>query len=316
MLKKGFNRIAMIFKEAISLLKGGWSLSYVMWNIIWWLSWSIKMNSLNKVAQAKKQKHIEKHLLKNYSDIIEKYSSAKESTENCTDFRIWVFWGQGLEKMPPLVKSCYKNLIKNNNNVQLIDMNNVREFVQIPQVVYEKLEKRELSYTNFSDILRNTLLAQYGGLWIDSTIWFPHKMPEDVKGCTFFSPHNRKDGTKWCGYAIGSNKKNSITFSFMRDTLTTVCTNEKIWPDYLFMGYLFDFAYKYIPATKAAMDETPQNNTRRFMLFAYMNKPYNDETYNDLIKDNFIFKLSYKANYKLICDGKETFYAKLIAKNQ
>ena len=52
------------------------------------------------------------------------------------------------------------------------------------------------------------------------------------------------------------------------------------------------------------------------MLFALMNKPYDNETYEDLIKDNFIFKLSYKANYQLVCDGKDTFYAQLIANNK
>ena len=52
------------------------------------------------------------------------------------------------------------------------------------------------------------------------------------------------------------------------------------------------------------------------MLFALMNKPYNDDIYNDFIKDNFIFKLSYKAKYKLECDGKQTYYAKLIANKQ
>ena len=82
------------------------------------------------------------------------------------------------------------------------------------------------------------------------------------------------------------------------------------------MGYLFDFAYKNIPATKTAIDETPQNNTRRFMLFALMNKPWDEEVYNELIKDNFIFKLSYKANYKLTCDEKKTFYAQLIESNK
>ena len=102
----------------------------------------------------------------------------------------------------------------------------------------------------------------------------------------------------------------------MRDMLTAVCVKEKIWPTYLFVDYLLDFAYKHLPATKAAMDATPQNNTRRYMLFALMNKPYNEKEYSELITNNFLFKLSYKANYKQTCDGQETYYAKLIAKNQ
>ncbi len=315
MIKKAFNRISTMFKEPVLLLKAGWSFSYVIWNFIWWLSWSIKMHKLNKFAADKKGTYIEKHLLKHYSDIIEKYRTAEESTQICKDFKIWIFWGQGKDKMPDVVKACYNKITENNDNVEFIDMSNVRDFVQLPEIIYEKLENKEISYTNFSDILRNTLLAQYGGIWIDSTVWFPYKMPKMVKDCFFFSPHNKQDGTKWCGYALGSNIIGSATFNFMREILTEVCIKEKIWPDYLLMGYLFDFAYAHIPATQKAMDSIPTNNTRRFMLFALMNQAYDEHTYKELIKDNFLFKLSYKAKYKLNCNGEKTFYAQLIANN-
>lgn len=315
-VKKIFNRIILITKETIQLLRSGWSVGYVLWNFLWWFSWSIKLQKLNKLATNKKTIYIEKHLIKHYGDIIEKYRIAEESCVECKDFKIWVFWGQGEDQMPALVKACYNKMIENNPNIQFIDMNNVRDFVKIPQTVYDKLEKKKISYTNFSDILRNTLLAQHGGVWIDSTVWFPHKMPEMVKQCEFFSPHDVASGTMFVGYALGSNKINSTTFCFTRDILTTVCLKEKIWPDYLLMGYLFDFAYKHIPATRTAINATPENNNRRYMLFALMNKPYDENTYTELTKDNFIFKLSYKAHYKLECDGKQTYYAKLIANKQ
>lgn len=316
MYKKIFNRINLVYKETILLLRSGWSLGYVIWNFIWWLSWSIKLLKLNKFASNKKSVYIERHLLKHYADIIEKYRNTKESEIMCNDFKIWFFWGQGIDKMPPLVKACYKKIIENNTNVQFIDMNNVRDFVEIPQIIYYKLERKEISYTNFSDILRNTLIAQYGGVWIDSTIWFPHKMPNIIKQCVLFSPHNAETKTTLVGYALGSNRISSVTFNFMKDVLTTICIKEKVWPDYLLMGYLLDFAYKNFSTTRIAINNLPQNNTRRFMLFALMNKPWNEEIYNELTKDNFIFKLSYKADYKLICNGEKTFYAQLIAKYQ
>ncbi len=316
MFKKIFNRISLVYKETISLLRSGWSLSYVIWNFIWWLSWSLKLQKLNKIATNKKTIHIEKYLLKNYSDIIEKYRNAKESTQECRDFKIWIFWGQGEENMPVLVKACYNKMIENNPNVQFIDMSNVRQFVKLPEIVYEKLRAGNLLYAHFSDIVRNTLLAKYGGLWLDSTIWTDGKIPELAKSYTFFSPHDKNNSIFWCSYAMGSNKINSVTFRFLQEMLVAVCTRERIWPEYLFQDRLLDFAHRNIPAAQSSIDATPENNTRRFMLFALMNKPYNDDTYNDLIKDNFIFKLSYKAKYKLECDGKQTYYAKLIANKQ
>ena len=73
MIKKIFNRITLVYKETISLLRSGWNFGYVVWNFIWWLSWSIKLQKLNKLATNKKTIYIEKHLIKHYGDIIEKY---------------------------------------------------------------------------------------------------------------------------------------------------------------------------------------------------------------------------------------------------
>lgn len=317
MIKKVISRISLIFNEAISLLRDGWSISYITWNIIWWLSWSMKLMSLNNKATAKKAKQIEKYIEKKYSYIIEKYRTAEESMVECQDFKIWVFWGQGIENMPKLVKRCYEQLTKyNNGSVHFIDMNNVRNYVELPEIVYEKLNSGKLLHAHFSDIVRNSLLAEYGGLWLDATVYTAGQIPEIAKHSTFFSPHDKDAGTYWCTYAIGSNKLNSVTFSFVRDLLIKTCAENRSWPDYLYQDYLFGIAQKHLPATKAAMDATPQNNTRRFMLFALMNKPYNEKEYSELIADNFIFKLSYKANYRLECNGEKTYYSKLIANKQ
>ena len=207
-------------------------------------------------------------------------------------------------------------MTENNPNVQFIDMNNVGEFVELPEIVYKKLRTGKLLYAHFSDIVRNSLLAKYGGLWLDATVYTSGKIPEIAKSYTFFSPNDEKNASYWCTYAMGSNKINSITFCFLKEMLIAVCTREDVWPEYLLQDRLISFAYRNIISSKIAIDETPENNTRRFMLFALMNKPYNDDIYNDLIKDNFIFKLSYKAKYKLECDGKQTYYAKLIANKQ
>ncbi len=316
MFKKIFNRISLVYKEAISLFSNGWSFGYVMWNFIWWLSWSAKLHKLNKLATKKKTVYIEKHFLKHYSDIIENYRNAKESTQECSDFKIWIFWGQGKENMPNVVKACYKKITENNDNVQFIDMSNVGDFVEIPNIIYEKLKTGKLLYAHFSDIVRNSLLAKYGGLWLDATVYTSGKIPEITKQCTFFSPHDKSNNTYWVSYAMGSNKINSVIFSFVRDILIAVCIKENIWPEYLLQDHIIDFAHKNIPSAKLSIDETPENNTRRFVLFALMNKPYDNEIYKDLIKDNFIFKLSYKANYKSTSSGQKTFYAQLIENYQ
>ena len=314
-LIKAKERFSSIISEFYHLIKAGWPLYWAMWNLIWWLSWYAGARKVNIIAEERKQSFLEKYINENYSEIVKKYTCSKESENECTNFRIWIFWGQGETDMPSLVRACYKKLKENNKNVQFIDMNNTKQFVVLPQVVYDKLKKGELLFAHFSDILRNTLIAQYGGLWLDATVWFPNKMPDIATSSTFFSPHNTDDNTFWCSYAMGSNKINSVTFSFVRDILTAVCEKEGKWPCYLFQDHVLKFAHKHIPAAKKAIDETPTNNTRRFMLFHLINKPYNEKEYSELISNNFIFKLSYKSLYKLEYEGRETFYSHLIANN-
>ena len=162
-ISKTIDRISMIFKEAHSLIKGGWEISYAMWCIIWWMSWSMKLTKLNKLSTEKKKHYIFRHIHKHYSSIVNRYQQAKESECECKEYKIWVFWAQGKDNMPSLVKACFNKLKENNKNVQFIDMNNVHEFVSIPSIVYDKLKKGEMLFAHFSDILRNTLLAQHGG---------------------------------------------------------------------------------------------------------------------------------------------------------
>lgn len=78
---------------------------------------------------------------------------------------IWVFWWQGEENMPTIVKACYNSIKKNRGlyKVILLDQKNFYNYVNIPTYILNKLESGKISITHFSDILRFNLLAKYGG---------------------------------------------------------------------------------------------------------------------------------------------------------
>ena len=196
--------------------------------------------------------------------------------------------------------------------VNILDLKSIGQYVQLPDFVYEKLKQGKLQYAHFSDILRNALLAEYGGMWLDATCWTAHPVPDMARESVFFSPHNEVDGTHWCTYAMGSNQVGSVTFSFVRDMLLAVCERERVWPDYLFQDRLLSFAHRKLKAAKEAIDAAPTNATRRFLLFPMMNKPFDKEYYRQLIETDWLFKLSYKSFYKEECDGMPTFYAAML----
>lgn len=61
----------------------------------------------------------------------------------------------------------------------MVTQNNLNDYIQIPRKIMQKVEKGSLSFTNFSDIVRCMLLARYGGLWVDSTMFFVQDIPEE-----------------------------------------------------------------------------------------------------------------------------------------
>lgn len=225
--------------------------------------------------------------------------------------------------MPELIRCCYLQLKANNNNVLLVSKDNIDEYVHLPDYIFEKVQQGKISFTHLSDILRVSLLAEYGGFWIDSTCWVTESLPKEVYGMTLISPRTKGlpdlpiwSNSRWCSWAIGTNIKGNPLFTFTRDVFYAIVLKTECWPFYLFMDYLYDYAYRNIPEVKTMIDAIPENNVRRNELHFMLNKSYNEYDYKNLISSNWIFKLSYKTPWKeKTADGKITFYGMLLNKN-
>lgn len=72
---------------------------------------------------------------------------------------IWIFWWQGEEQMPPIVKACYNSVLKhaNGHRVVLITKDNYKEYTNIDDNILDKLNKKYISLTVFSDVMRFNL---------------------------------------------------------------------------------------------------------------------------------------------------------------
>ncbi len=320
-IDKVFLRMKMILKEFL-LKSKYYSLSYAVYSTAWWLGWYIApLRTWAYWGLKKKTDWMDKYFRKNYSHIIEKYKNYKERGEVVDDYNIWVFWAQGEDNMPELVRACYKNLCKKNGDrVKLLTMKNVRDYVDIPQYVFRKNSRGIISYTHFSDILRVSLLARYGGIWIDSTCWLSQEIPMDIKSMPFWSCKTDNvvlplwSNSRWCGWSIATNKKNQLLFRFIEESLLLHAKVTSCWIDYIFLDYLFYFAYYEFDECKMIMNDLKQNNLKRNDLWILMNNSYDENKYLEIKKDTWIFKLSYKTILnKKTESGDETFYGKLIS---
>lgn len=126
-------------------------------------------------------------------EYIEKYSyvlneiKIKETSDKYPN-KIWQLWLQGKENMPSLVKKCHETVkFFHGNDVILLDKNNLNEYIQLPEYIEEKYKQGIITNANYSDLIRLSLLAKYGGCWVDSTIYLTDRIPDVILNSEFFS---------------------------------------------------------------------------------------------------------------------------------
>ena len=134
-------------------------------------------------------KVVAKETLRKYSYVLNKPDYVKK-TKNPYPNKIWIFWNNGFKNAPDLVHVCLNSIKKHlpEKEVILLDENNIGDYIKIPQYILEKYKKGIICPAHFSDIVRVYLLRDYGGLWMDATIFLSGKLPKDILNADFFAP--------------------------------------------------------------------------------------------------------------------------------
>ncbi len=223
--------------------------------------------------------------------------------------------------MPDLVRGCFQQVKSTNDNVILVTQENIRQYSDIPDYIFRRVEQGEISFTHLSDILRVSLLAMHGGLWLDSTCWIPASIPDEVKSLRLISPRTKDQpkmpfwsDSRWCGWCSGTNLVQNPLFVFTRDFFYSFYKTRSRIPFYLFIDYVYDYAYRNIPEVKTMIDTMPENNINRNKLHFLLNEKWNKQEYSKICKNNWVFKLSYKSVWKKKTPkGEETYYGKLFS---
>ena len=82
---------------------------------------------------------------------------------------VWCCWWQGVDSMPELVKKCHVRLKQvipaDKAELHIITLDNYKSYVDIPEHILEKFDKKIITMTTMSDVLRFHLLEIYGGYW-------------------------------------------------------------------------------------------------------------------------------------------------------
>lgn len=248
--------------------------------------------------------------LKNYN-----YNKEEDIVDSKFFNNIWVCWWQGLDNAPDIVKACILSVKRNagNHNVIVVTLDNYDKYINLPKWVKEKIDKKIISLTHFSDILRLALLSKYGGLWLDATLYCNDSLENifynkiwsikrpDYLHCSIASGN-------FATYALYSNVNYRFIFKTIYDFFLYYWEKNNFLVDYLTLDYMIVLAQKNNKLIKQAFDEILQNNSHCDDLCYLLNKEYNDKIWNDITKDTYLFKLTWKTKF----DYGNTFYRKIL----
>lgn len=234
--------------------------------------------------------------------------------------KIWMCWWQGLENAPALVKACVDSVRRNaaGREVVVVTEDNLCSFVDLPGWMLEKVEAGVASRTNLSDLLRLSLLARYGGIWLDSTFYCCGALDGSMYNAPLFSIkrpdylHGSIASGYFAGYSLGCNSENRSIFAFTRDLFLEYWRRSDFLIDYLLIDYLIVLAQRYKPEIKRRFDDIAPNNPACDELCKVMGNAYDEETWRHLSLGTDLFKLTWKRGFPESVGQNPTFYGKLI----
>ncbi len=282
----------------------------------WILSFNINFDKACSSYNKRKHRFILDYLEERYGYLIPQTLSVDSTSTAVTALPIWVFWYQGEEHMPPLVKLCIQSVRRNacGRPVYVLDKNNLSNYISIPTYIYEKLEKGIIKMACFSDIVRLSLLAEHGGHWIDATVYVNQPLSEDKLNPYFESikmPALEK-GTisdyRWSGFCLYAHPKASTMCCFRDIMLAYFRDGHRRIIDYFLIDYTFQMMYEKCEEFRQLIDSRSRTNAYTYSLVEVLNEPYQPLLW-EAWKEQQFFKLSWKIRIE---DKDDTFFYHLV----
>lgn len=156
-----------------------------------------------------------KKALRSYTQRAGRIAISEEMSKE-PSYIIWQYWTDGIENAPDIVKTCVDSVekFKNGNKHIVLNRQNIDQYANIPQYIWDKYEKGLIQPSIMSDIIRTYLLAEHGGIWVDATVLFTEDLPQYIIDADLFLLQNYLntdlDGLNIASYFISAKKNNEL----------------------------------------------------------------------------------------------------------
>lgn len=254
-------------------------------------------------------------LEKKYRKKLEEFDRNWEEEPHQRSNKIWICWLQGMDSAPEVVQKCYHSVVERmpDREIVVITYDNMKDYVQFPMFIQDKMERRIISGAHLADLLRLELLLRYGGTWIDATVYCSGSdIPDYMLNSELFMFQNLKPGrdghaivvSNWFITAYSNNKilaaVRYLLYAYWK-------TNNELMDYYVFHDFFQIIIDKYDEEWNKVV---PFNNATPHIILLRLFETYDEEIWDAVMKQTPFHKLTYKFdNEKKRIEG--TYYRKL-----
>ena len=313
MLMKDFDKFKKRFVQF-----GGWRLilQYARMGVFWTgvkaLIRCVVSGKSFKAAYPAVTERVDEILIERYRHILDenkdRFSKANPNSgkrrESAVSRIIWSAWLQGLDNAPEMVNVCLESHQKHlpGYEFRVLDMENYRQWVELPEWVEEKYARGMIPAALFSDVLRVAVLKRYGGVWMDASVLCTgfgnqqlQKQWTEVENSRFAVFRYYRKGDRYpsglSNWFIAATPDNVVLTS-VYDMLTAYWRDYDCTIDYYMMHLFISCALKAFPEMERGM---PKLNSRySFFLGDALSRTYSQEAWQELVDHVAIHKLNYR----------------------
>ncbi|KAF1024684.1 MAG: hypothetical protein GAK29_02399 [Acinetobacter bereziniae] len=271
---------------------------------------------LNNKANKLQKKHVELcwgvFLDYYFSNRLEMYQLKGKKQFNDQKI-IWQYWGQGIQSdLPHIVELCFSSVDQFKADYQIIrlDESNIKDYLDLPDFVWNKKNNPKFKHAFFSDIIRLALLNVYGGVWLDATILLTAPIESRILEADYFMFQRYKDASNkelWCkfqndyfdwsdeqnvnvlnSFIVG--KKGNKVLQICLDVLLNFWRTQENIPHYFFFQIMYDVLIK--GRLKSKQCEIIDDTLPHLLQFK-LNEPIDLVEYNNILQRTNIHKMTY-----------------------
>lgn len=224
---------------------------------------------------------------------------APAPVDTAADEKVFSLWLQGEENAPNLIKKCLDSVRrKYKDSYVLLDKNNLKDYIELPDFVIEKWKNGVLIPAHLSDIIRIELLWKYGGYWMDATNFMTGDFPDEIKKADFsmllangnIIPH------MFVQNCFIRAKKGDPLLGMWREVVLEYWKHNGRPQYYYLVQTLFRMLVTYNPEAKALFEKMPKlsMDPAHVLWYEIGNQPFDEKRYQKMCEGAFFQKCTYK----------------------